>query len=176
MLESPAFIGSVPELNEKDLICRCAGEDNKEAIKTFVILGRVRSGKTTRLLHLIDRISALGLRVGGICQPEDNGVYFAQDLETSERRWIARRENDTVFFNPETFDWAAQKIIRARASCDVLAIDEIGRLEGLGKGHLPALLQPVDKESAFLRILAVREDAFTAACRFLPALSGVIRV
>ena len=58
----------IREFSEESLMeyvrCLTAGE-----IKTIIILGRVRSGKTTKLLKLIDCISDLGLHVGGICQP-----------------------------------------------------------------------------------------------------------
>lgn len=175
MLDLNAGSRVVREFSEESLVeyvrCLNAGE-----IKTVVILGHVRSGKTTKLLKLIDRISALGLRVGGICQPEDGGVYFARDLETAECRWIARRENDSVFFNPDTFDWAARKIIHARKNCDVLAVDEIGRLESLGKGHLSAVLRPVKDEKIRLRLLAVRDDVLNDVCRFLPPVCGTVHV
>ncbi|MGN1080303.1 MAG: nucleoside-triphosphatase [Alphaproteobacteria bacterium] len=175
MLDLNADGSAVREFSEESLIEHISRLNTAE-IETVILLGHVRSGKTTKLLKLIDRISALGLRVGGICQPEDGGVYFARDLETAECRWIARRENDSVFFNPDTFDWAAQKIIHARKSCDVLAVDEIGRLESLGKGHLPAVLQPVKDEKVRLRLLAVRDDALNGVRRFLPPVCSVVRV
>lgn len=175
MLDLNAGSRIVREFSEESLMeyvrCLTAGE-----IKTVIILGRVRSGKTTKLLRLIDCISDLGLRVGGVCQPENDGVYFARDLETAECRWIARRENDSVFFNPDTFDWAAQKIIHARKSGDVLAVDEIGRLESLGKGHLSAVMRPVKDEKIRLRLLAVRDDVLGDVCRFLPPVDGVVHV
>lgn len=167
--------GVVREFSEDDFIEYIGTSDDAE-IKTVVLLGRVRGGKTTKLLKITDRLRAFGVRVGGICQPEENGVYFARDIETAEKRWIARRESDSVFFNSETFEWAAQKIILARKCCDVLAVDEIGRLESLGQGHLSAVLQPVENETIRLRLLAVREDVFENLRRFLPTVYGVIRV
>ncbi len=167
--------GVVREFSEDDFIEYICTSDDAE-IKTVVLLGRVRSGKTTMLLKITDRLRALGVRVGGICQPEENGVYFARDIETAESRWIARRENDSVFFNPETFDWSAQKIVLARKCCDVLAVDEIGRLESMGQGHLSAVLHPVRNETIRLRLLSVREDVFKDVRCLLPPVLGLLRV
>lgn len=177
MRNSNAGVHVAKEFSEEDLLEYLRFQNGGEGeVKTVALLGRVRGGKTTKLLKLAGRISGLGLRVGGICQPESDGVYFARDFETAESRWIARRENDSVFFNPETFGWAAQRIIHARKCCDVLAVDEIGRLESLGKGHLSALLQPVKGETIRLRLLAVRDDVFDDVCRFLPEIDGIMLV
>ncbi len=162
------------ELSEENFFRLCRFASKKEK-RVFLFLGGVRSGKTTRFLEIIKKIESLNLRVGGICQPEDQGTYFAQDFETKERKWIAERRGDSVFFNPEAFDWSAGKIIQARKSCDVLAVDEIGRLESYGKGHIPAVVRPIENEKTFLHLLCVRKDAFNRVCRYLPQVSAVIR-
>lgn len=166
---------SFDEISEEKLLDICLFSPRNEK-KTILFLGEVRCGKTTRFLQLIERIKALGLKVGGICQPESQGVYFARDIGSKEQQWIAERKGDSVFFNPEAFHWAAQRIMQARRSCDVLVVDEIGRLESFGKGHMPAVIQPIDDEKAFLHLLCVRKDAFNRVCRYLPEISGVVRL
>lgn len=98
MRNSNAGVHVAKEFSEEDLLeCLRFQNGGEGEVKTVALLGRVRGGKTTKLLKLAGRISGLGLRVGGICQPESDGVYFARDFETAESRWIARRENDSVF-------------------------------------------------------------------------------
>lgn len=175
MLELDVENRGVPEFSEESLIEYVRTLKTGE-IKNVVLLGDVRSGKTTKLLKIIGRVSLAGLRVGGICQPESGGVYYARDVETAEDLWIARRENDSVSFNPDAFDWAARKIVQARKNCDVLAVDEMGRLESVGDGHIRAVLRPLDDEKIRLRLLTVREKMFNGVRRFLPSLDGIVRV
>ena len=163
------------ELSEEGFLEVCRSMSGKEK-KVFLFLGGVRSGKTTRFLEIIKKVKDLNLSVGGICQPEKQGTYFAQDIKTKAKKWIAERRGDSVFFNPETFDWSAEKIIQARRCCDVLAVDEIGRLESYGKGHISAIVQPIKDEKTFLYLLCVRKDAFNRICRYLPEISGVIHL
>ena len=133
------------------------------------------AGKTTALLDLRDAIVAAGFRVGGVAQPAvgaDRGGYALEDVETGERRPWARLRADGVpgfDFDDAGLGWAAERLRAARARCDVVLVDEFGRLEAAGAGHLPALREASGGDRARVWVLAVRDGL----CADLEALLGV---
>ncbi len=152
--------------------------------ETIAVTGDRRSGKTTRLEHLVAALTARGIKAGGILQPasdtspEPEG-YLVKDIQTGEQKELARRiprpdESGLIFkFDPAAWEWAARKIDEARRTCDILVIDEVGRLEATGKGHLPALLKKIPDETVFSRLLCVRSDCFDRVAETLPRLRRV---
>lgn len=152
--------------------------------ETLAVTGDRRSGKTTKLKRLVTALTARGVKVGGILQPaaddspEPEG-YFVEDIRTRERKELARRlsspdESGLIFkFNPAAWEWAALKISEARRTCDVLIVDEVGRLEAAGKGHLPALLKEIPDETVFSRLLCVRTDCFGRVAETFPSVRRI---
>ena len=65
-------------------------------------------------------------------------------------------------FEVDGWQWAAQRVRQARRGADVVVVDELGRLEARGEGHLPALTQPLRGERARVWLLCVRADAAAA--------------
>ena len=135
--------------------------------RILAVSGAHGSGKTTRVRELAQAYRARGHHVGGIAQPvvwEDGQRqgYDLVDLATGERRPFAQRRAPAstgelgFVFEPEGWTWAMERILQARRTCDVLVVDELGRLEAQGEGHLPALVRQVSEERAHTWILAVR--------------------
>ncbi len=129
------------------------------------VCGFPGAGKTTWLLRRADTLRARGLAVGGLVQPVLPGEGWSEgydllDLATGERIAFARRDpTGTHFaFDPGAWAWAAERIRAARHGADVLLVDECGRLEAEGGGHLPALLAPSTDERCRRWILAVRRE------------------
>lgn len=151
--------------------------------KITALVGKKRSGKTTKIKELILKLSNKGIKTGGIIQPASDTsempeAYFVQDILSQERKILAKRlskmQNGFAFaFEPEAVAWAKEKIIQARQTCDILIVDEIGRLEAEGNGHMPALLESVEDETAYQWLLCTRNDCFTPLKERFPAAEKI---
>jgi nucleoside-triphosphatase THEP1 len=137
------------------------------------VVGSPGSGKTTFVGELLRLLRERGLEVGGITQPalteEDQRVgYLLRDERTGEQRAFARRKPKTAegglgfSFDAEAWSWAAERIREARSTVDLVVVDELGRLEARGEGHLPALLARAEQEHARVLLLSVRADCAPA--------------
>jgi nucleoside-triphosphatase THEP1 len=121
-----------------------------------LLTGPVGVGKTTVAGRVVSLAQALGLDCRGLLTPamlshggQKAGIWGV-DVRTGERRVLARTDQDLggPFVGPYSFaaeelGWAAGVIDRAVGDCDLLVVDEIGRLElwqGVGLvGILPRL-------------------------------------
>ena len=132
-----------------------------------VLVGPVRVGKTTVAARVAGLLCAQGIVCGGLLAPavfdgcgQKIGIWGV-DLRTGERRTLARVDQElggpTV--GPYSFDaavltWAIDVIRRDAGECDLLVVDEIGRLEleeGCGLAPvLPALRARRDGHSLVL--------------------------
>ena len=135
----------------------------------FAIVGPPGSGKTTALRAVAARLRELGLRPGGISQPTvfRGGVktgYRLRDESNGQERAFARRRKASspgkpgFEFDAAGWRWARERILDARRHADIVLVDEIGRLEAEGGGHLPALLAKLDEDQGPAWVLAVRAD------------------
>lgn len=154
-------------LNTPEEWAAFAGKKKAAGIMNFAVKGAIRSGKTTRLKQIAEYLSGKGLKVGGIIQPERNGSYYARDILSGEEVLLAEKTNqekDGMYysFKPHAWHWAREKIIKARRTCDVLAVDELGRLEARGMGHLPFILEDLPDETVLCRLLSIRSDSFSS--------------
>lgn len=136
-------------------------------------------GKTTAMEQILTLLRASGLKVGGVLQPAvfqggERVGYQLRDVATGEERPFARRrqargEDGLGFdFEDSGWKWAGQRINRARQQGDVVVVDELGKLEARGEGHLPALLEPLHNERARLWLLSVRAQS-------RPAIEGCLQ-
>ncbi|MGI5862050.1 MAG: nucleoside-triphosphatase [Myxococcales bacterium] len=147
---------------------RLAGEiaGNRARPPVLAVVGAPGAGKTTTVLRAARQLADQGLAVAGIVQLARREAgraldYRLQEVSSGEERPFASRapEGHGFVFDAAGWSWARERIDRARAGADVVIVDELGRLEGRGEGHLPALLAPSEAERARLWIVAVREDA-----------------
>lgn len=134
------------------------------ARRVFVV-GARGAGKSTLLTRLGAALRERGLVVGGVLQPASERdaqgraeSYTLFDLRTNDERPFARRHGEGYVFEDEGWRWARQRIEATRREADVLIVDELGRLEADGAGHLGALHSPQEGERAQLWLLGVRRD------------------
>ncbi len=157
-----------------------------------VLTGDVHIGKTTVCRAVAALAVERGYCVRGILTPpilDSQGTRLgieAVNLATGVRRELARVRRDEIdqedwdwsgpqmgpyFFDPAVLEWAQHTIARAIAfGCDLLVIDEIGRLEleqGLGFSQVLDLL---DTSVVVRSLLVVRASLLEAFRKRLPGL------
>ena len=107
-----------------------------------LLTGAVGAGKTTAAERVVDLARRRGLVCGGLLAPaltdrrgSKVGIWGV-DLLTGERRTLARNDRElggprigVYSFDDDALTWAAGVIERARGACDLLIVDEIGKLE-----------------------------------------------
>lgn len=133
----------------------------------FAICGDRGRGKTTALGQVVQALRKSGISVGGFLQPAvgDNGPttgYQLMSLESGEIIPFARKgapkPADGLGYEFQELGWgfAARQLLNA--STQVLIVDELGRLEAQGGGHLPALKAAIPSRPARVYIFSVRRD------------------
>jgi nucleoside-triphosphatase THEP1 len=135
----------------------------------FAIVGAPRSGKTSTALEIAERLRRAGREVGGILQPAvvDGGrsvAYRVRDLATGEERTLARHRRHThpgeicFVFDDDVWQWAADRIRDRERRLDLVVVDELGRLEARGEGHMPGLVSEAAGGERTVRLVVVREE------------------
>lgn len=135
-------------------------------MRLWIITGPSHSGKTTTFLALNKILVERGLRIGGIAQITnytDNSVsgYDLLNLQTQQKVPFAVRksapEKGKVGFAFSDLGWNfAENAIIDGSKLDVLMVDEIGRLEAEGAGHIKSLLKA---RKSGIWVLCVRDVA-----------------
>ncbi len=139
-------------------------------VRRVALVGGRESGKTSAMMALVATLTDQGFRVGGVLQParHEGGERIGYDLfdpfdgarfPFARRRAVVRPDELSFTFDDEGWAWAAGRIRRARGAADLLVVDEIGKLEARGRGHLPALQTPLDDERCGVWVLSVRDLA-----------------
>lgn len=155
-------------------------------IHRFAVSGAQGAGKTTAMLDLCEALNADGHEVAGVLQPARHKGrrrvgYDLLDPHDGARFDLARRKPTfgpgelCYAFDDAGWDWGAERIARARRNADVLVVDEMGKLEARGRGHLPALQRAVDGEGCGVWVLSVRAEALDAVTAALGPFEYVAR-
>ncbi len=149
-----------------------------------VLTGQVHIGKTTVCRAVADWARQRGYSVCGILTPpilDESGARLgieALDLASGERRELARVDRDrggphvgAYHFNPIALQWGQDVMARAIAEgCDLLIVDEIGRLELEQNRGFNLVLDFLATSAVPRSLLVVRTVLLDAFCRRLPNL------
>jgi nucleoside-triphosphatase THEP1 len=131
-----------------------------------VVSGAPGAGKTTSIDLLVASLRARGVAVGGVTQPAlevegGRAGYDVLDLNTGDRRSLACKSSGVhgFDFDDKVWGWAGERLAQAQGRDQVVVIDELGRLEARGEGHLVALRELVSRPGRAAVLLAsVRSD------------------
>jgi nucleoside-triphosphatase THEP1 len=158
----------------RDLVVHAAARAEDLARGTpprVAVVGPPGAGKTGALLAIVERLTRAGFAVGGYVQPARFGRsgkegYDLRALPTGESRPFAsvRRTaggDGGYDFNEHLWEWAAA-LARDGGDDRVLVIDELGRRESFGRGHLPGLLAALRERPPRLLLCAVRDSALVS--------------
>lgn len=152
-----------------------ARQRSQRRASMVVIVGARGAGKTTATRHLAQELEERGLKVGGLVQPPLEGEqarvgYDLEDIRSGERIPLARRGAERFDFDDSAWSWAEERLKEAQRTCDVVVIDEVGRLEARGQGHIPAI-QSLDQVPGRARVLvaSVREECLPNVETYLGA-------
>ncbi|MEJ2207452.1 MAG: nucleoside-triphosphatase [Anaerolineae bacterium] len=152
-----------------------------------LLAGPVGVGKTT----VAERVAGLALRrgltCGGLLAPalvsacgQKAGIW-GMDLGGGDRRLLARTDRDLggpamgpYSFDAAALEWATGVVAGAMGACDLLFVDEIGKLElWQGRGLAPILPRLAAGEARRALVL-VRESLLDELQARLPAVETVI--
>lgn len=137
-----------------------------KAARIGLLTGAVGIGKTTVAERVVGLARQQGLVSGGVLAPaminrcgQKAGIWGVE-IGTSERRILARTDRDlggpsigTYSFDASALDWAAGAVERAMGACDLLIVDEIGKLElwhGIGLAPVLSRLAAGEAERALV--------------------------
>ena len=155
-----------------------------------LLTGPVGVGKTTVAERVVGQALRQGLVCGGLLAPalinscgQKAGIWGVE-IGTGERRILARTDRDLegpsigpYSFDAKALNWAAGAVDRAIGACDLLLVDEIGKLElwrGIGLAPVLSRLAAGEAERA---LILVRESLLSELqARLAPVKQVVFRV
>jgi nucleoside-triphosphatase THEP1 len=151
---------------------------------TAVLTGRVHVGKTTICREVVRRARARGYIVRGLLTLpalDADGTRLGLellDLESGKRRLLASIHRDLGgprvgphHFDPVTLQWGESILVAAhRHPCDLLAVDEIGRLELEQNSGFQGVLAVLASDLLPRSLVLVRDTLLEVFRRRLPEL------
>jgi len=154
----------------------------------LVLTGDLHVGKTTVCRKVVDLARQRDYSVGGILtttslQPGGQRLGFVlQDLATAERRELARVDRDyggpsvgPFRFDPAVLQWGYDIVAQTiAAGCDLLVVDEIGRLELEQSTGFSQVLDLLAASSVTRSLLVVRSSLLEAFRQRVPELEYVV--
>jgi len=135
-----------------------------EALK-IGITGLPAAGKTQALLKVIEMLEADGMTVGGmitepIIKRGRREGFYVMDWATKEKRVFASKDIVSKVMvgrygvDVTALDEVGVKALRhATANCDVIVIDEVGKMEVESDGFVAAVKEALDAEKPLLLTL-----------------------
>jgi len=143
---------------------------------SIIIFSRpVRSGKTTELMQYCNAI-AKTKHAGGILMPDIDGSRKLFNIKTKEWLDIECKDPSTTtrslipvgkfYFYADAFEKANSIILGATKKCDLLIVDEVGKLELECKGFYQSVKEVLKKEEYKTVLLVVREELYEPVLSF----------
>jgi nucleoside-triphosphatase THEP1 len=163
------------------------GASNPGAARIGLLTGRVGVGKTTVAERVVGLARQQGVTYGGLLAPamhtgcgQKVGIWGV-DLRTAERRILARTDRDLggPSIGPYSFDaaalaWSAGVVGAAIGACDLLIVDEIGKLELWQGAGLAPVLPRLAAGEANRALVLVRESLLAELQSSLGAIGQIL--
>ncbi|MGD2206958.1 MAG: nucleoside-triphosphatase [Anaerolineae bacterium] len=152
-------------------------------VRIGLLTGPVGVGKTTVAERVVSLAQRRGLTCGGLLAPamKTSAGIWGVDVRNGERRVLARVDRDlggpTVgpySFDQASLEWAVSVVERAIGACDLLVVDEIGKLElwrGIGLAPLLPLLSAGETSRA---LVVVRDSLLTELQARLGSIQQIV--
>jgi nucleoside-triphosphatase THEP1 len=136
--------------------------------KIFIITGSVGEGKTTQIQQIVETLKNQSISIGGILSPRitENGNttgYDIVDITTNERVAFLRKTGDKGLPKIGSYSILSEGIHKgchalknSKNTCQVVVIDEVGRLELNNEGWADHIQDLLNSTKSHL-ILSVRD-------------------
>jgi nucleoside-triphosphatase THEP1 len=155
--------------------------------RTGLLTGQVGVGKTTVAMQVISQATKQGVTCGGLLTPaildsNRNKVgIWGVDILTGERRVMARTDRDLggpvigpYSFEATAFTWATEQLEKAVANCDLLVVDEIGKLELWYNSGLASFLPILASGGVESSLVLVRSSLLMALQKALGTVHQIV--
>ncbi|MFC2023517.1 nucleoside-triphosphatase [Chloroflexota bacterium] len=152
-----------------------------------LLTGPVGIGKTTIAESVVGLARRHGLSCGGLLAPamhnscgQKLGIW-GLDLLTGDRRQLAATDRilgdvtvGPYSFDPQALDWACGVIEEAAGACDLLLVDEIGKLELWQGTGLAEVLPLIARGESRRALVLVRESLLSELRRELGSIEQIL--
>lgn len=155
-------------------------------MRLYILTGLIAVGKTSLCWRLVERLRELGGRAYGVLElavlgdaGQKAGVALL-DIDSNEVRTLARSDRDLggprvgrFSFDSEILAWRREIICRHPA-CELLILDEVGRLEFAGEEGTGVIWAALGGQEVAGVLLVVRGGYLAAAVRELAGVEHTI--
>ncbi len=124
--------------------------------QNYFLTGMPKAGKTTVLWELVKELKEKGLKVGGFLSPDEKHhgtrtAFHVVDVQSRKKAVLADVKGDgpkvsKYHVNIKSFEGVAIPAMRKCGSCDVMVIDEIGRMESKSRKFMKELDNILDSD------------------------------
>jgi nucleoside-triphosphatase len=156
-----------------------------QLIKTNILLtGPPGSGKTRLIQNIVEDLRKLGATVGGLLTPEvrvggERIGFHVLDIQTGEKEVMADVRLDSEIkvgrygVNVNVIrDLAVNSIVRAMSKCDLIVIDEIGKMELYSTEFQEAVEEALSSPKPLIGTVGERlRHPFTSRIKELPSVN-----
>ena len=140
--------------------------EGRKPKRVIILAGSITGGKTAAGLRLLSLLRQADIPTGGILAPrimkgDETIGYSVIDLATNTTHPFAGLEPQDIrigryYVSSEAIARAHKAVLGVCATCSVVFVDEVGRLELRGEGHAPAVRQLLHADP--VAVLLVRDE------------------